>query len=423
MTIDTNDDTFTIIPLAERGKVTDEWLYNRLETLLPVLMNKHGIDSWITIGREYHEDPAAITLFPSSIDSSRRLTIFVFLRERNTNRIKRFVISSNKQFEPFYMCYSVRKGEEPFDVLRRIMDTYNPEKIAINYSSHFSFCDGLSHSLYQSLTSFLGNEHSAKLISSEPLALDWMQLRTDSELHSYKELATITRNIVKQALSNDVIIPRITTTRDVVDWVRQKVLDLGIKTSFYPTVDIQRKDSSADRIEGVILHGDIVHLDFGIEYLGLCTDTQQLAYVLHPYEQEIPDGLKMALRVANHFEDIFSQTIRTGITGNELFEEVLNKAAKNEIQAMLYSHPIGYHCHAAGPIIGLYDKQEPIPIRGELPIQNNTCYALEFNIRSFIPEWNKDIPVYLEESVCVKDKMSYLTKRQTEFYVISSNTL
>jgi hypothetical protein len=412
---------YKIKSLIERDKITDEWLLTRLEVLLPILMNKHNFDMWITLGREYHEDPVAITLFPSSIDSSRRLTIFVFVREKDTGKVKRLVISSNKQFERYYTCCIGKKGEGPFDLLRKLMDTYQPDQIAVNHSPHFSFCDGLTHSYYQTMTDTIGKDYSSKLVSSAPLAVDWLQFRIDSELAAYKELATITRLIAKQALSDQVISPNQTTSREVVEWIRQKTFDLGLKTSFYPTVDIQRKGSSADRIEDTILPGDIVHLDFGIEYLGLCSDTQQLAYVLHPDENEIPEGLRNALITANKFEDIVFDSFKSGMTGNEVFEEVMERAFDCGISPMLYSHPIGYHCHAAGPLIGLFDKQEPIPVRGELQILNNTCYALEFNIRQFIPEWNKDIPIYLEESVCFKDdKLYYLTDRQTEFYVISS---
>ncbi|MBY6035839.1 M24 family metallopeptidase [Fictibacillus nanhaiensis] len=420
MTIYADNHPLLIKTLKERERISDEWLLNRLHHLLPALMNKYNMDMWIIVGREYNEDPISYTLLPSVIDSSRRITIFAFVKGED-DQLNRFVIHPNKQFEPFYTCYENLNGDSPFDTLRNLINTYHPQTIGINKSAHFAFCDGLSHSYYRELVDSIGEKHSSKLISSQELALDWLQLRTESELDTYKELAAITREIVKRAFSNEVISPYVTTTQDVVDWVRQYVLDLGLKTSFYPTVDIQRKGALSDRLEGTILPGDIVHLDFGIEYLGLCTDTQQLAYVLHSEEKEVPVGLADALNTANLFEDIFFYTCNHGMTGNEIFTKVMSKAKSEGIKAMLYSHPIGNHCHAAGPLIGLYDKQEPLPVRGELPVQNNTCYALEFNIRHYIPEWNQDIPIYLEESICFREnKMQYLTNRQTEFFLIEN---
>jgi hypothetical protein len=411
----------SIKSLVERAAITDQWLLNRLENVLPVLMKKHGIDMWVTIGREYNEDPISSTFFPSAIDSSRRLTIFVFVMASETKNMNRFVLQGNKNFEPFYSCYPLKTGTSQFDGLREIMDTYNPQNIAINKSNHFAFCDGLSQSFYETLIDSIGKTHANKLISSERLTIDWLQTRTDDELTMYGDLVEITQIIVKKALSNEVIVPSITSTEEVVQWIRQYVLDLGIETSFYPTVDIQRKDASADRITGTILPGDIVHLDFGIKYLGLCTDTQQLAYVLHTYEKSAPKGLRNAFHSGIEFEDVFMTACKLGMTGNEVFSTIMKNARMKNLDAMLYSHPIGYHCHGAGPLIGLYDKQEEIPVRGDLQIQNNTCYALEFNVRVFIPEWNKSIPIYLEETICFsKNKMQSFHKMQSEFFLIHS---
>lgn len=408
--------------LTDQERTMDEWLLQRLEQLLPSLMKKHNIDMWVTIGKEYHEDPIGVTFFPSSIDSSRRLTIFVFVKEKNSETITRYVVSSNNKFEPFYTCYPSKNGEDSFHVLNRIMDDYSPRAIAVNSSKHYAFCDGLTQSLHEILRHSIGEAHFSKLVSSEKLAIDWLQTRTEPELDAYKELVSITKTIVEETFTNQVIKPNVSSTYDVVAWIRQRVVDLGIKTSFYPTLDIQRRDADADRIEGTILPGDILHLDFGIEYLGLCTDTQQLAYVLKTGETEVPAGLRSALHTAAIFEDIFFETCKKGMSGNDVFSKVIENATNKGITAMLYSHPIGYHCHGAGPLIGLYDKQEPISFRGELPLEEHTCYALEFNIRKFIPEWNKDIPIYLEETVSLKDnEMCYFTERQTEFYLIHSD--
>ncbi|MQR96301.1 M24 family metallopeptidase [Fictibacillus phosphorivorans] len=419
MTLRTEKNTVQILSLLEQEKIMDQWLFDRLEQLLPLLMKKHNVEMWITIGKEYNEDPIGKTFFPSAIDSSRRLTIFAFVKENHSDKINRYVISSNKTFEPFYSCYPLQVNEDPFDGLMRLIEKFNPESIAVNSSLHYAFCDGLSHSNYEKLQKVLGTQHAKKLVSSENIAIDWLQTRTESELHWYRKLEGITKEIVKQTFTNELVIPHKTSTQDLVRWIRQHVTDLGLKTSFYPTVDIQRQDGSSDRLESVILPGDIIHLDFGIEYLGLCTDTQQLAYVLKENEIEPPKGLRNALSTANEFEDLFFKESKEGMSGNEIFLNVLTKAKQNHMDAMLYSHPIGYFCHGAGPIIGLYDKQEYIPIRGELRMENNTCYALEFNIKHFIPEWNKAVPIYLEETVCFKEgKMQFFAGRQTEFYLI-----
>ncbi len=407
-----------ILPLKERDKLIDRWLFQRLEKILPNIMREHQLDMWIVIAREYNEDPVLTSLFPSSIDSSRRLTIFVF--SLTNNGLERMVIHPNPSFEPFYKRVWNTKSENQWECLSRIVQEKNPKIIGLNTSSTYAMSDGLTHSYYKQLEEALGENHAKNLVSAEQVVIGWLSQRCEDELVIYPYIVEIARKIAAEALSNSVIHPGITTTTDVVHWIRQRVLDLGLQTSFYPTVDIQRCGESEDRLEQtIILLGDIVHLDFGIQYLGLATDTQLLAYVKKIGEHDAPVGLKNAMKTANCLEDIIAENFQANRTGNEVLMLSLQQAKAENIQAMIYSHPIDYYCHGIGPLIGLYDKQEEIPVRGELLIRNNTCYAMEFNIRQYIPEWEQEIPIYMEETITfINGKVEYLTKRQMEFYLI-----
>ena len=89
--------------------------------------------------------------------------------------------------------------------------------------------------------------------------------------------------------------------------MRDKVTALGLETWFHPTVDVQRTTEElgnhlyafSNRPEDmVIIPGDLLHCDFGITYLRLNTDCQELAYVLKPNEKTPPKFL--------HAEIIFS---------------------------------------------------------------------------------------------------------------------
>src|SRR5690606_38645428 len=127
---------------------------------------------------------------------------------------------------------------------------------------------------------------------------------------------------------------------------------------FHPSVSIQRSeaaehtgDFSGPAASDVIQPGDLLHMDFGITYLRLNTDTQRMAYVLRPGETEIPQGLVDALKVGNRLQDILTNEFKTGRTGNEILHSALEKAASEDIKATIYTHPIGFHGHAAGPTI------------------------------------------------------------------------
>ena len=66
-----------ILPMRERAAVIDRWLTQRVQTVLPALMRRTGIDMWVIISREYNEDPVIRTFLPSKWQSARRRTILL----------------------------------------------------------------------------------------------------------------------------------------------------------------------------------------------------------------------------------------------------------------------------------------------------------------------------------------------------------
>nr|AIA11682.1 Metallopeptidase family M24 [uncultured bacterium] len=195
------------------------------------------------------------------------------------------------------------------------------------------------------------------------------------------------------------------------------------------SVDVQRADpgnaenqrSFASRpAADVIQPGDMVHIDFGLIYLRLNTDVQELAYVLKPGEKDAPVYLKKALAVGNRLQDILTSNYKEGKTGNQVLAETLAQAKKEGIVPQIYSHPIGYHGHAAGPAIGMWDMQNGVPGTGDYPLHYNTLYAIELNARVKLPEWNnKELRVMLEQNaVFLPTGMQYTDGRQKEFWLI-----
>jgi hypothetical protein len=319
--------------------------------------------------------------------------------------------------------------EEQLDCLARIVKNRDPKSIGINISSMFALGDGLTHSEYLQLAAVIGDKYMARTKSAERLAVGWLERRIKPEIDAYSGIVEIAHAIIAEAFSSRVIHPGITTTEDVIWWMRQKILDLGLHAWFQPSVSIQAPGQSApkigERLEGerkLILPGDLLHCDMGIYYLGLATDTQQNAYVLKLDEYEAPEGLNTALETANRLQDIFAGEFIAGRTGNQILVSALDKAKGKGINASIYTHPLGYHGHAAGPIIGLWDREGIVPGRGDYELFDNTCYALELNIKQKVPEWgNQEVRIALEEDVVFTEGvMQWLAGRQTKFYLIGS---
>jgi hypothetical protein len=207
--------------------------------------------------------------------------------------------------------------------------------------------------------------------------------------------------------------------------MREKVLNLKLKTWFHPTIDVQRNKESdlyafdSKSKHDIIQPGDLVHCDFGISYLTLNTDCQQIAYVLKSDENNAPDFLKNALKEANRLQDIFTNEFIFKKTGNEVLKTSLNLAKKEGLNPQIYTHPLGSFGHSAGTTFGMWDSQNGVPHKGDVPISYDTVYAIELNNKSYVKEWKKEVRIMLEEAgIFEKEGFKYVNGRQEKILLI-----
>ncbi len=418
-----NDITPHILSMRERAEVMDRWTEYRLDNLVPELMRREGIDMWVLVAREYNEDPVLLTMLPATWQSSRRTTILVFFDDGE--QVERLAVA---RYNIGFFETQWFPDQEPDQWKRfgQIVEKRAPEKIGVNISEHFALADGISYTDFMHLKNSLTSEFSERIVSAEKLSVGWLETRTDDEITVYRQINRIAHNIIAEGLSEAVITPGVTTTQDVQWWFRERIRDLNLTTWFHPSVSVHRSESPehtgdfSDYADSdIILPGDLIHMDLGIEYLGLTTDTQRNAYVLRPGETDAPQGLKDAQAVGNRLQDILTNEFVTGRTGNEILAAALQKAAEEGIKATIYTHPIGYHGHGAGPTIGLWDQQGGVPGNGDYPLYPNTAHSIELNAEVYVPEWNRNVLIMLEEDAIFDgEKVWYIDGRMKEFYLI-----
>ena len=414
-----------VLPLKDRVKAIEEIQKDRLENLLPQLMEREKIDCWVIITREYNEDPIIKSLLPPTWLNARRRTILVFTLDESSNKVNMAAIT---RYSFGSLIESVWDKEKEPDQMKALVDYLklkNPKKIGINISDTYGIADGLSVTDHKLLMNYLPKPLKTRVISSEPLAVSWVETRTEKEMTLFSHLTEITHNIIKEAFSTGVITPGVTTTDDVVWWMREKVSSMGLKTWFHPTIDVQRADDSdlyafdAKQKFDIIQPGDLVHCDFGITYLNLNTDCQQLAYVLKPNESTAPQFLKDGLKAGNLLEDILTSNFKVGTTGNEILRITRKEAIEKGLRPQIYTHPLGLFGHSAGTIFGMWDNQGFVPGTGEWKLNANTAYAIELNTKIYIKEWGKDVRIMLEEpGFFSNDGFRYINKRQEKFHLI-----
>ncbi|TDQ31556.1 M24 family metallopeptidase [Zeaxanthinibacter enoshimensis] len=419
-----------VLSEAERARVRDEILEDRFTNLLPGIMDETGIDMWIVIAREYNEDPVIRTMLPATWLNARRRTMLLFYRDKQKDTVERLAVARYDVGRSIRSAWDKEKEPDQWKRLVSLITERNPQKIGLNFSDDHNIADGLVKTDYEAFMQYLPEKMHSRVVSAEELAVRWIETRTDREMVLFSQLVSITHNIIAEAFSEDVITPGVTTTTEVEWWMRQKVTDMGLDTWFHPTVDVQRSQEelvghlysfSGRPDDMVILPGDLLHCDFGITYLGLNTDCQELAYVLKPGETEAPAFLVSALADGNRVQDALTSNMKTGLSGNQILANSLKEARDAGLRPAIYTHPLGTYGHSAGTTIGMWDSQEGVmKDDGEnYPLRPRTVYAIELNTTVNIPEWKRDIRIMLEEAGYYgPEGFRYVNGRQKELLLI-----
>ncbi len=395
--------------LREQAAMQQGWLKQRLDTFLPPLMRKYGIDLWVVPMREYNEDPVFTSIVAPETFAARRRTIYVFFDKCAASNapvaascIDRLALGGSTQGGVFQARTSTRTvsgggavrgrqaelwGDEQWELLKTVIEERQPKVIGINRSTVFAFSDGLSSGELDGMSRALGPAWTSRFKDAERLPLDFIASRLPDEDAFFRRMTELVWQMTQTMFSEKVIVPGKTRTSDLVWWWRQRVADLGLSTWFQPSVDVQRQGAAQLDADPVILPGDVLHCDVGMTVARLNTDTQHLAYVLKPDESDAPAGLKRALANANALQDLTMEEIRVGRTGNEILAAVLSRMKSKGIDGTLYSHPVGMHGHGAGPLIGLWDRQEGVPGRGDATVIPSMWYSIELQATTPVPEW------------------------------------
>jgi Xaa-Pro aminopeptidase len=389
----------------------NELLTQRLNTLVPALLEESGIGAWVIIGREYAEGPVLRSMLPAEWLSARRTTMLVLTPS------ERFAVARYAVGDLFPSAWDPQITPNQWDRLAELLGQLDPGSIAIETSPHQAHADGLTSTLHTALKNALPRDLQGRLVPGGDLGIRWLETRLPEERQTLEEATRLAHGILRRGLSREAISPGVTTTDDLVWWYRQTVADAGLGSWFQPSVTIQRRgDSNSLVIDG----GDLLHVDFGIVHEDMCTDQQEHAYVLEPGESRPPAGLTAGLRAANQIQDILIAEFSAGRSGNEILASALGRCREKGLDATIYTHSIGLQGHGAGMTIGMWDQQGGVPGSGDHRLHAQTAYSIELSGRSPVPEWDdQSVMFMLEQDAWFDgDSVSWLDGRQTEILSI-----
>jgi hypothetical protein len=421
--------------LREQAEIQQAWVKERVTVNLPKVMRDHGVDMWVVPMREYNEDPVFRALVAPTSFAARRRTIYVFTDRGPEGGLELLALGGGSQgglYEAHRANLATSRegvqaelwGSSQWTLLADLIRQRDPRVIAVNISHEHNFADGMTAGEWEQMQAALGPELVGRVNPNPRLAIDYLALRVPGMTPVYRRMQAYVHEIIGVAFSSAVITPGVTSTQEVVWWMRQRVHDLGFGTWFQPSVSIQRRGVKDDNLgaDPVIEPGDVLHTDFGITVMGLNTDTQHMGYVLREGETEAPAGLEQALDNSTRLQDILLEEMRVGRSGNEVLYSVLERMRAEELNGTMYTHPIGDHGHGAGPLIGLWDRQEGVPGRGDVPVLANMWFSTELQVTTPVPEWDgQPVRMMMEEEaeVTPSGDRRWALRRQTELHLIN----
>lgn len=416
-----------LLPWSKQIAIREGWVQERHAALLPML-RRHGISMWIVATEEFHDDPLVQHVAPPRPYVGNR-DFFVFIDAGDAG-LKRIAITgyTEDNLRQFF-----ETGEPvPAEVrIGQLVDLYKPKTVGLAIGGTRGMTRSLTYDTYRMITGAIGTPAGVSIVSAQDLIEEYADTRLASEMPHYRTAVQLTEALTRRALSREVIQPGTTTVGEVRRWLYDALWAHGVRTWFQPDLRVQRRGTPGATSRGflavapeatVIERGDVVHLDFGLSYMGFDTDWQKMAYVLREGETDVPAGLKAAMRNTNTLQDaVMRRHSRPGRLAADVYTDTMAEMKTAGIEAMIYSHPIGLHGHGLGASIDFRATQRAdIGPQAQKRLRLGSYISIELNTATAVPEWDgQKVFVMMEDDAHLTDTgWEFFRPRQEAWYLV-----
>jgi Xaa-Pro aminopeptidase len=416
-----------LLPWSQQLAVREGWLETRYQMLLP-MMRRHQIDMWIVVNEEFHDDPLTQYIAPPRpYAGGRDYFVFIDAGEKGLRRVAITGFAEERLRKYFESPVEPRPAQE---VLRELYGAHQPRRIGLGIGGRRGVQRSLTHDSYLLLAEMMGKEAESRFVSAADLIEEYLDTRTPAEMEHYRSAVAVTEGIARRALSSEVITPGTTTVGNVRNWLYDEMGRTGVRTWFQPDLRVQRKGMPNKTSRGflhvadedtVIQRGDVVHLDFGISYMGFDTDWQKKAYVLRDGETDAPAGLKAAMANTNTLQDYLMKVAsRPDRPVGEVYNDTVAAMEAKGIEAQIYSHPIGNQGHGLGANIDFRAARRGDQDAAAKRLREGSYISIELNTLTPVPEWDgQKVFIMMEDDAYLTDEgWVFFRPRQEQFYLV-----
>lgn len=386
--------------------------------LLPA-MRSNNIDMWIVMSRENNLDPI-IADIGGGIGGHRNAYLFM---DDGSDRVKRIVIGTHlgdiiqTRIYDDVIVYG-KEGLKPY--LRKAVHDFDPRRIGINTSRTIPMCDGLTVEMKKYLEDAIGPVYTDRLVSAEKLVVSFRVHRLEREVELMRKSFEIAKRIHHEVLSNEVIRPGITTGEDLYWAYREKLRKYNVEPGWPGAcpfgVPVEKGELLLSEI--VIEPGDFIDVNFGVKYMGYCSDVNRQAYVLKPGETEPPKPIRDFFEFSLKFARELKKNMVPGERALDIHTKTMRFLQDSGYDGWVGAHTIGDTVHCIGPL--LYpDYPERYGERVNLRLDPVMLFAVEMGISKEIPSMGRSLSLTRQDDAVLRaDGVEYLSPPQTELILI-----
>ncbi|MGG4498539.1 M24 family metallopeptidase [Brevibacillus reuszeri] len=309
--------------------------------------------------------------------------------------------------------YSTELGQ----TLQALVGQLQPKTIALNYSRKENLADGLTTGRYRWLCDVLKDCFIGQFVSSESFLEKLRSIKTALEVERIQQAIFITQDIYEEVFAQlKVGLSEIEIGQLFVRAMEKREVVNGVDRTLSMPIVMKERIAHRPPGEAIVEPGDLVIMDFSVDYEGYVSDIARTVYFLKPGEIKAPAHIQAAFEAAHAAITEAGNTLKPGVQGFEVDLVARNLLLDRGMPEITHAtgHQIGRDVHDGGALLGpRWERYGNAPYG---VIEAGMVFTLEPTI---LPE---DGPTFIvEENVLVTETgIEYLTVRQDELILIPS---
>jgi len=381
------------------------------------ILKEKNIDLWVTFVRESHTltDPclplildAHCTWQSAFIISASGETVAI------VGNLDYQSIKDNGNYQQV-ISYKASPREDLFETIKK----FDPETIAVNFSTNDHMSDGLTHGMFLLLQEYLkGTPYFERIVSSEQIISSLRGRKSPTEILRLKKAVQITIEIFQSVTK--ILKPGL-TEKQIAEFILTEVErnDAGLSWDPATCPSVFTGPDTAGAHYGPTdrktERGHIMNIDFGVKIDDYVSDLQRTWYFLREGEKEAPFAVNKAFHTVKDAITKAAEFLKPGVEGWQVDDIARQYIISQEFEEYPHGlgHQVGRAAHdGAGTLCPRWERYGDLPY---LKVEAGQVYTIEPRVTCE----GYGVATIEEEVVVTESGCEFLSPRQEEIYLVS----